>query len=261
MHFRRDALAFRFLRFEQTARKFLLNKLPPFQFAFAEARNRNDDGNHRQRNRQIKPPRPPKRSDDRNRQRRALFVPNAVAVCRNHAKQIFARRQMRIKRRPPCRSVRPIFVQAFKPIFEFDEFGVDKTQTRVINFQIRLFGFESDGRLQTDVFRVNLQRFDDDGRRMRIKRHGFRINHRHAFLRRKPDFAVFCLYSRGRRAAVTFRIEHSVAFVIRNRNDFFNTPVGEIVQIGFFDAVDAEITANPKIPRVVFDYPKRAVVK
>ncbi len=72
---------------------------------------------------------------------------------------------MRIKSRVARRSVNPIRVQAFEFIFEFNEFGIDKTQPRVVDFQIRLFGFNFNRQTKVNRFSINQKSFDDDRRR------------------------------------------------------------------------------------------------
>ena len=80
-------------------------------------------------------------------------------------------------------------------------------------------------------------------------------------LGREPDPPVARAQTRILSAAIAFRIEHAVALVIKNGGDLADTPVCYIVKIGFTDAVNAEVAADPKILLFVFDDLKSTVIK
>ena len=116
-------------------------------------------------------------------------------------------------------------------------------------------------RLRRFWLRINHQRFDDDGRRLRIERNRRRINNRDALLRRKPDASVTSADSGGLRAAIAFRVEHSVNFAVRNGRDFLRASFGEIIQLRFSDAINSQITTDPKVTRIIRNDLKRAVIE
>ncbi len=260
--FARDAAAFGFVRVDQTARKFFLRVLRLFKSGNAYPVNYPRQQANRRRADDDKNPRSIKRRFDRNFKRRAGFVPDIIAVGGDDLKRVFARFDMRIKRRPARSGFRPVFFQTFQFVAKTHLFRSDETQSRVIYFEIFLTGKDVDFIFfrRGDLI-VHADGFNDDGRRQFIDFDGFGADDCHTVLRRKPEFAVTHFRPGGLRAAVRFGRRHSVGFVVSGRNYRINFPVGKIVQKVTAGAVNSLIARHPEIAAFIFQNLKNAVAE
>ncbi|MCG3159368.1 MAG: hypothetical protein JMDDDDMK_00354 [Acidobacteria bacterium] len=256
-----DPFALPFLRFDQPAREGLLRGVRPFQLRDAPAIKQNAHAGHARRSQRDEPPRAVKRRRHDDAQAAAFGVPEAVAVGRDHRERVFARRNVRVISQPARPGVHPVRVQAFELVLEADLFGFDETERGVVDFEIALA--RRDSRLIAEIHQLAIQQtlFDHHRRRVRIGRDGFGINHRHALLGRKPQFAVARADARRLIAAVAFRVEHPVALAVNNRIDCANPAVGEIVELPAAHAIDAQVATHPEIATRVFQDLEHSIVE
>src|SRR5262249_35382708 len=80
-------------------------------------------------------------------------------------------------------------------------------------------------------------------------------------LRRKPQSAVARANARGLDAAVAFGVEHSVDLAVNDRSDRADFSVGEIWELLFAHAIDAQVATHPEIALRVLQDPEDAVVE
>src|SRR5689334_22432017 len=83
-------------------------------------------------------------------QRRALRVPNTVAIARQHAELMLPRGQVCIVRRPPRTSVHPVPIDPFQFILKARILGRLQVQSREMNLQF------TTPRRNPEVSRVNI---------------------------------------------------------------------------------------------------------
>ena len=180
------------------------------------------------------------------RERRAGLVPHAVAVAGDHVEGVEAGVEVGVGGRAVGDRFAPGVFIALQLILVHDAVGVDEAQRCKMKFDLvharRQFGMIEIRKM----FFIDDDVFDQNRRRHLVGAQLGRVDHRHAFDRRKPEPAGVIFPPGGLKAAVHLVAFQAVALAIDHGGECVEVAHGHGVKVGFC----ANAPAGPNWPRV-----------